>query len=1026
MRDIIILETDRNKKGDLFNRLVYDVFHALGFGEVYYDVAKTGREIDMLLKHRTENRVAIVESKAHEDKIGGADINKFVGLIDVERRKYEQEGNSVVGYYISKSGFKDSAIEQENERARSKRVRGEVNELILLGPNEIVAELVQGKVLCSLEKAVDAVSEKHDKSLVFNDKADLVVCEKGWIWVLYYSKNEQQDASHFAFVHADGKQLVNNLANELISEAKRMRCAFSELEYIEPEVEEIADKQVVRNAYYKYLENELGEIQFEGMPTDKEAGAVKVNLENIFVPLRFTYKEEEKGQTYQRETPISGVLSRTTRAAILAKPGGGKSTLIRRIALAYAFPARREKVNDNLPEHDWFPTYIRCRDIGEDATKSISEIIGTIVQRAEITRHKKTFDILVEDALQSGNMLLLIDGLDEISNERQRICFVNQLRTFVATYPKVHLLITSRETGFRVVAGTLASYCEQYSIANLNEAEIKELSLKWHQAILGKSEQTMQESNKVSGIILNDERILMLAENPLLLTTLLFVKRWVGYLPTKKGRLYEEMVKLLLVTWNAVGHEKLDMDESEPQLAYVAYKMMTQGQQKITKDELEKCIIEARRVLPELLSYTSVSPSKFIEQVEERSSLLIQLGLEENESGKLVPSYEFSHLSFQEYLAAKAIAQLWIPNSFESNLLEVIKPYVEEQHWSEVIPLAAVLSGRQSKPLIEYLVELSAKSDIDEDDMPSYHLANCIASEVPMSRELLEKAISCVVRKRDSINRLIQQKEFMSTVNIFDTIIKGKYKSNYAEVVERMLFASFQDECIYEICDAWIELWLAENGGRIRDARILKLLQSSIYETRLMGALLMLQKAFTMPRSEHEERYEAEEINEEIFGRILQLLKQDDVLSVFVAAWCIAWSGYNEANVIPQNQAQNIFESLLELWECNIEYSSVKRVISWALYSVCSSDLKISRKKSIEVCVEKKYESTENEFDGYAAIHIAILLNLWSRKEVLDRIKERNFSKWAVHKSYFLEEQGYDIEPVIKKNMQLQAKTSEN
>lgn len=31
VRDIIMFESNTNKKGDLFNQLVYDVFHALGF-----------------------------------------------------------------------------------------------------------------------------------------------------------------------------------------------------------------------------------------------------------------------------------------------------------------------------------------------------------------------------------------------------------------------------------------------------------------------------------------------------------------------------------------------------------------------------------------------------------------------------------------------------------------------------------------------------------------------------------------------------------------------------------------------------------------------------------------------------------------------------------------------------------------------------------------------------------------------------------------------------------------------------------
>ena len=71
------------------------------------------------------------------------------------------------------------------------------------------------------------------------------------------------------------------------------------------------------------------------------------------------------------------------------------------------------------------------------------------------------------------------------------------------------------------------------------------------------------------------------------------------------------------------------MDETEPQLAFVAYEMTKKGSQKIIKDEMQKSIVRARREMPELLGYTTVTPFRFIDQVEERSSLLIQAGLEE-------------------------------------------------------------------------------------------------------------------------------------------------------------------------------------------------------------------------------------------------------------------------------------------------------------------------------------------------------------------------------------------------------------
>lgn len=87
VREIILLETDRNKKGDLFNRLIYDVFHALGFGEPRFNVPKAGREIDLVLQHRTENRVALAECKAQSDLVGGTDVNKFVGGTGCGERK---------------------------------------------------------------------------------------------------------------------------------------------------------------------------------------------------------------------------------------------------------------------------------------------------------------------------------------------------------------------------------------------------------------------------------------------------------------------------------------------------------------------------------------------------------------------------------------------------------------------------------------------------------------------------------------------------------------------------------------------------------------------------------------------------------------------------------------------------------------------------------------------------------------------------------------------------------------------------
>lgn len=997
-REILILEKDKNKKGDIFNRLIFDVFHALGFDEFQFNVQKMGREIDMVLKHRTENRVALVECKAQKEPVGGDAINKFVGALDVEKKRYKFEGKHIVGYFVSKSGFKTTAIEQENERARFKSEHEE--NIVLLGTNDIIRELISGNMICSLEKAIDAV--KKDNSLYLCKDVDLMACEYGWIWVLYYSNLPTQKATHFAFVHADGKPLLNEIANNILS-SDEYSLHFSNLSYIESNVNKNLNKNAAKNAYFKYLEKELGEIQFEGMPTDKEAGSVKVELENIFVPLGY-YKNDDKNNILT----INDVLS-SNKSAILAKPGGGKSTLIRRIALAYAYPGRRMKVDDGLPDKGWFPIYIRCRDLGEEANSGVLEIISSIVKRAEIRKHKDAFDLIVEDFLQNGNVLLLIDGLDEIANEKNRISFVNQLRTFVAIYPTTRLLITSREAGFRAVANTLSGYCSHYSIANLQEKQIRELSLKWHQAILGDCKETEIESQKVCDIILSDDRIMSLAQNPLLLTTLLFVKRWVGYLPTKKCQLYEEMIKLLLVTWNAVAHEKLDMDETEPQLAYIAYRMTLQGKQKITKDKLAKYIIEARKELPELLGYTTLSPSQFIEQVEERSSLLIQLGLEENERGKLVPSYEFSHLSFQEYLTAKAVVEGWIPNADKTAIKDVVNEHLLQEHWKEVIPMIAVLSGRQSRVIIESLLKeceklendfkngLLSKYELSENIVP-FHLANCVASEVPISVDMLEKAINFIIKGMRNIDRItIRNSGYFHDSSVYDIILKSKYGEKYSDIINNKLFKDFDKNYLYEYCDAWLR---ANLNTDISLQDIAQHFNYSENKEHIKGSLLMMNYSYRAARpimkksSNNVKKRRREVANEKcintIFNKVYELLKTDDVLSQFAASWCLVWSGYNEIDIIPSNLYDCLFERLIELWESNIVYNELERTVSWALRTIIRPDLQINNinyDKLIE-CINRKYSEPKNKCDVEVSTMLAFLTGYCDVKETVKRIHQ--------------------------------------
>lgn len=409
--------------------------------------------------------------------------------------------------------------------------------------------------------------------------------------------------------------------------------------------------------------------------------------------------------------------------------------------------------------------------------------------------------------------------------------------------------------------------------------------------------------------------------------------------------------------------------------------------------------------MPEILDYTTVSPSKFIEQVEERSSLLIRTGCEENDMGQIIDFYEFSHLSFQEYLAAKAIVKQWVPDSRHMNLLKALTPHMEEEHWREVIPLAAFLSGRDAQPLMEELVRLNEEHENMDakvsgyrmhkeggDDIVALHLANCIANEVPVNQKLLKKGILLIIKRKrtlDEIQRVQKRRELSGFINVFDTIAKSKYGNSYREILRDELFHHYKDRYAYEYLDLWVKLFLLENEDGLNLENILSLLKSENGQEKVTGALLMMQSAFRSKNGMWKigtRHLETGRI-EDIFSYIYEMLNMEDDLSIYVSTWCIAWSGYGGANIIPHKEVSGIAERLVELWLSN-RPPYLKRMISWGLAMVCSPELKLQKRDDLEAVIEDNFKAPQNDQDRRAAIHVAVITNQWSKKETRDRIKQ--------------------------------------
>src|SRR6185436_1782460 len=128
----------------------------------------------------------------------------------------------------------------------------------------------------------------------------------------------------------------------------------------------------------------------------------------------------------------------------------------------------------------------------------------------------------------------------------------------------------------------VATICEPYSVAELSPDGVRQLVRAWHREVVGERADVQRDAAELADAILESDRVMKLAVNPLLLTTLLLVKRWVGQLPRKRTVLYQKAVEVLLMTWNVEGHQPIEQDEALPQLAYAAFCMMEAGQTQVS------------------------------------------------------------------------------------------------------------------------------------------------------------------------------------------------------------------------------------------------------------------------------------------------------------------------------------------------------------------------------------------------------------------------------------------------------------
>ena len=371
---------------------------------------------------------------------------------------------------------------------------------------------------------------------------------------------------------------------------------------------------------------------------------------------------------------IGQCLGESKRVVVLGDPGAGKSTLVNWFATAYLLKASDSEAwknlpdVDTLPDADWLPLVVRCRDLGTDQLLgSMSDAIRQALRKHELSDDDlDAMTRMLMERLREGTCLLLIDGLDEISDPVTRRKFSKQLEKVHVAYPEAPIIVTSRIVGYREMGHRLGRGFEHLVVTGLNHADKTDFIRRWV-AITEVPHRRKRVTEELVEAIQSSDRISRLAANPMLLTTMALVKRKVGKLPTRRGDLYWHAVEVLL-NWRSEVDQPIEKEEALPQLEYISYAMCDRGVQQLREDEVLELLNAVRKEFPNLHAVHKRGSQEFLRELERRTAILVEAGRVRH-AGEWVPIFEFRHLTFQEYLAGRALVANRLPDRDKSSRL---------------------------------------------------------------------------------------------------------------------------------------------------------------------------------------------------------------------------------------------------------------------------------------------------------------------------------------------------------------------
>jgi len=522
--------------------------------------------------------------------------------------------------------------------------------------------------------------------------------------------------------------------------------------------------------YLLWLRERTASIELRGIERAGGAPVVLLPLETAYVPLRAkatprmgeglnaldakrrpkrTHDQDEGAEPGEREADIAlnEVLGLGKRLVIIGGPGSGKTTVLLHMAWALASsllagiaePAHSRLGLDVPPSELPLPIFVPLasfaryrRNLPTNAPareKTLAFFIShhLISKQADFDLPADFFVQLLKDG---RDVILLLDGLDEVANEDERAEVRQSVEELVSGREAMRVAVTCRTIAYRSGRTALGAEFREVTVQPLDRGQHVAPMVRQAYACIHPLDAALRQ-DRIDDLLGGIERLeedrrgrlgedaVALVDSPLMVRLLLIVHVNNRTLPDERADLFDKAINALLQV--DYGREESDIRELSTDwklyrdmAQHLAVHMHSQGRdqgREIEESALKAVLRQEAEFQPRL--------ADFLTHARQRGSVL-----EERDGG-----YRFIHLAFQEFLVARYLKEI-IGGEGREAILAYLGDRLDDPWWREpILLLVGYMGANAAKPARDFIAALAKAGKTADRQFSAAELAGMAALE---------------------------------------------------------------------------------------------------------------------------------------------------------------------------------------------------------------------------------------------------------------------------------------------------------